>query len=152
MTETITKCQQKKKKKSFFKFLSGGGGDPDEEEEQFEVVPAGKFKGILKVYNEQEYLNEKEKLFDQVLKIQQLFKECYDLELAPMGKKWDLDLDGLHPDKIESYFKMKADLSIMKDLLTAGGLGSLKLEKKVAKFLYDAQLQKKLEKNVSCKV
>ena len=55
-----------------------------------------------------------------------------------MGKKFDLDLDSLHPDKIESYFKMKADLSTLKSLLKDSGLGSLKLEKKVGKFLYDS--------------
>jgi len=47
---------------------------------------------------------------------------------------------------------MKDDLSSLKTLLSAGGLGSLKLEKKVGKFLYDSQLQKKLEKNLKCKV
>lgn len=55
-----------------------------------------------------------------------------------MNKKWDLDLEKLHPDKIESYQEMKESLSQLKDMLTTGGLGSLKLEKKVGKFLYDA--------------
>ena len=31
-------------------------------------------------------------------------------------------------------------------------MGALKLEKKVGQFLYDDQLQKKLEKNIKCKV
>ena len=47
---------------------------------------------------------------------------------------------------------MKEDLQKLKTLLVQGGLGALKLEKKVGQFLYDDQLQKKLEKNIKCKV
>ena len=61
-------------------------------------------------------------------------------------------MDKLHPDKIESYQQMKLDLGLLKDMLGEAGLGALKLEKKVGKFLYDSQLQKKLEKNIQCKV
>ena len=63
LTENITKLQQKKKK-SLFKGLFGGSGNPDDDDEEFDVINSGKFKGILKVFNEQEHLNEKEKLFD----------------------------------------------------------------------------------------
>lgn len=106
LAERITRCQQpKKKKKGGLKGLfSGKSGDPEEDEgPAFEVIDVGIFKGILKVYNEGAYKNRKEALFDQVLKLQQLFKECYDLEMALMDKKWPLDLDRLHPDKVEGY-------------------------------------------------
>ena len=63
LTETITKCQQKKKKSGFLGKLFGAkSGDPEEDSEQLEVVTAGKFKGILQVFNREEYELEKQKL------------------------------------------------------------------------------------------
>jgi len=104
LTERITKCEKKKKKGGLLGGLFGGSGNPDEDDDdQFDVIFAGKFKGILKVYNDNEQNEAMEKLQDQVMKIQMLFKDCYNLELAPHDKTWDLDLEKLNPEKIESY-------------------------------------------------
>ena len=56
-----------------------------------------------------------------------------------MEKKWPEDLlDRLHPDKIESYTAMKDAILELKALLQYAGLGSLKMEKKIAAMLYEA--------------
>jgi len=154
LSEHITRCQTAEKKKTgLLSFFGGGSGDPAEDEgPEFEVIKAGKFKGVLKVFNEAHYNNRKQEILDEVFKLQMLFKECYDLELALHGKSWEFDLDRIHPEKVEGYQEMKTALSDLKDLLQDAGLGSLKLEKKMANVLYDAQLQKKLEKSITCKV
>lgn len=155
LSEKITRCEKpKKKKKGVLGGLFGGkSGDPNEDEgPQFDVVNVGIFKGILQVYNESAFKNRKEALLDQVRKMQQLFKECYDLELALLGKKWPLDLARLDPEKVDKFQEMKDSLSELKGLLRDAGLGSLKLEKKVSSALYAAQLEKKLERSVKCKV
>lgn len=111
LSEQITRCEKAKKKKGgLLGGLFGGSGDPAEDEgPEFEVIPVGKFKGMLKVFNEDAYNKRKEIIYDQVLKLQILFKECYNLEFdihkgTELEKVWPEDLlDRLHPEKIESY-------------------------------------------------
>lgn len=63
LTEQITRCEKAKKKGGMLGGLFGGSGDPAEDEgPEFEVIPVGKFKGLVKVYNEEEYKKRKEEL------------------------------------------------------------------------------------------
>ena len=62
LTEKITRCQKAKKKSGgvLGGLFGGGSGDPEEGEGgEFEVIEVGKFRGLLKVYNEAEDLNRK---------------------------------------------------------------------------------------------
>ena len=119
------------------------------------IEEVGTFKGILKTYNEQEdqkrKLRGKEALLTLNEDIQAVFiKELIKISQLP-DKEWNFNWDRLHPDKIETYEKMREAIIEIRDLTEEAGLGRMMIHQLFAKYLYADQLEKKLTNAISCK-
>jgi hypothetical protein len=104
------------------------------------IEEVGTFKGILKTYNEHE--DEKRKLRgkEALLSLNEDIQAVFIKELIEIGqlpdKEWNFDWDRLHPDKIETYEKMREAIIELRDLTEETGLGRMAIHQLFAKYLY----------------
>jgi hypothetical protein len=136
LAERITRAA--KRKVSVFSWFTKS--NPLDRGPPMVIEEVGTFKGILKTYNEHE--DEKRKLRgkEALLSLNEDIQAVFIKELIEIGqlpdKEWNFDWDRLHPDKIETYEKMREAIIELRDLTEETGLGRMAIHQLFAKYLY----------------
>lgn len=104
------------------------------------IEEVGIFKGMLKTYNEIEDQNRKIRGKEALLSLNEDIQAVWEKELIEISqlpdKEWTFNWDELHPDKIETYEKMREAITTLRDIAEETGLGRMSIHSLFAKYLY----------------